>query len=238
MRACRRCRPGGRFTQARAAHRSADGSGSASGGSSPESAMRACSRAGAVRWGVTAGQRQGQGSVEAVVGRARQPEPAGTPGGAAVGHLPGALTEDLGLPDWVPTASSLYTTSIPSSTRPNTTCRPSSHAVFTLRGSSRQGREVAGMDEVCRGQGERCVGWIGTGWAGDGGSGVVAAATQLAGSGRSYCKRVQARQQQAGGNSRRAEARPQADVVMKNWEPLVSLPASEAGVCRRGGGAR
>merc|ERR1719221_2209248 len=36
------------------------------------------------------------------------------------------------LPDWEPTASIFFTTSMPSVTLPNTTCFPSSHAVFTV----------------------------------------------------------------------------------------------------------
>merc|ERR1711920_491363 len=36
------------------------------------------------------------------------------------------------LPDWEPTASISFTTSMPSTTEPKTTCLPSSHAVFTV----------------------------------------------------------------------------------------------------------
>lgn len=36
-----------------------------------------------------------------------------------------------GIPEEVPAASIAYTTSIPSTTRPNTTCFPSNHGVFT-----------------------------------------------------------------------------------------------------------
>ena len=38
-----------------------------------------------------------------------------------------------GLPLWLPTASTALTTSIPSSTLPNTTWRPSSHDVLTVQ---------------------------------------------------------------------------------------------------------
>ena len=44
-----------------------------------------------------------------------------------------AMTTGLAvLPDWEPTASIFFTTSMPSTTAPNTTCLPSNHWVFTV----------------------------------------------------------------------------------------------------------
>jgi hypothetical protein len=42
------------------------------------------------------------------------------------------ITFSFGAPDTVPIASMALTTSMPSTTLPNTTCRPSSHGVTTV----------------------------------------------------------------------------------------------------------